>query len=191
MILVAAEADGAASRRVASVLLSRLRPTDRLCRLDGRGFLVVAPDTDLETADALAADWRRHLDRANGGPTEVAIEVHGANGEATTAELLERVTDSQRTRRHAGAGQLSRATMKAPSAAARVHHRRKRCGLALILALALSAAAPTAAIATVAFSAAPNAPNLPSLAINAQAQTLNATMADWGSRRPPRRVAGM
>jgi hypothetical protein len=92
VILVAAEAGGAASRRVASVLRSRLRRTDRLCRLDGRGFLVVAPDTDPETANVLAADLRRHLDRANGRLNGVAIDVHAANGDATAAELLARVT---------------------------------------------------------------------------------------------------
>jgi hypothetical protein len=45
---------------------------------------------------------------------------------------------------------------------------------------ALAALAPGAASATVSFSTAPNAPNLPSLTLNAQAKTLNATMANWG-----------
>lgn len=94
VILVAAESDGAASRQLASVLRARLRPTDRLCRLNGRGFLVVAPDTNTETAGVLAADVRRHLGRANGGSDGVTIWVHPANGEATAAELLERMIQS-------------------------------------------------------------------------------------------------
>jgi hypothetical protein len=94
VILVGAESDGVASRPLGSLLRKRLRPADTLCRLDGRGFLVVAPDTNTETADVLAADMRRHLDRASEGSNGMAIEVHAANGETTGAELLERVIQS-------------------------------------------------------------------------------------------------
>jgi diguanylate cyclase with GGDEF domain len=94
VILVGAESDGPGSRPLASLLRTRLRQTDTLCRLDGRGFLVVAPDTNAETADVLAADMRRHLDRASEGSNGVAIEVLNANGETTAAELLERVMES-------------------------------------------------------------------------------------------------
>jgi hypothetical protein len=70
--------------------------------------------------------------------------------------------------------------VKAPSAAAAAHHPRERRGLALILVLALAAVTPASAGATVAFSTAPDAPNLPSVTLNAQAQTVNATMANLG-----------
>ena len=92
VILIGAEAGGAASRRIASVLRTRLRRSDRLCRVDGRGFLVVAPDTDPETANALAADLRRRLNGPQHGVDDVEIEVHHANVDVTAAELLNRVT---------------------------------------------------------------------------------------------------
>ena len=94
MILVAAELGGPASRRLASVLRARLRPTDRLCRLNGRGFLVVASDTNAETADVMAADIRRHLDRANRESDVVATEVQPANGNTTSAGLLQQMIES-------------------------------------------------------------------------------------------------
>ena len=94
MILIAAESDAAGSRGLSSLLRRRLRPTDTLCRLDGRGFLVVASDTNPETADVLAADMRRDLDRANGGSEGATIKVHAANGDTTAAALLEQVIES-------------------------------------------------------------------------------------------------
>src|SRR5436190_2844008 len=94
VILIAAESDAAGSRGLSSLLRRRLRPTDTLCRLDGRGFLVVASDTNRETADVLAADMRRDLDRANGGSEGATIKVHAANGDTTAAALLEQVIES-------------------------------------------------------------------------------------------------
>ena len=94
VILVGANSDGAGSRPLASLLRTRLRSTDTLCRLNGRGFLVVAPDTNAETANVLAADMRRHLDRASAGYDGAAIEVHAANGDTTAAELLEQLIKS-------------------------------------------------------------------------------------------------
>src|SRR5439155_553461 len=64
LISVSLVANGAAPGKLVSVLRSRLRHSDRLCRLDAQRFVVVAQDTDLQTADALAADLRRHLQRA-------------------------------------------------------------------------------------------------------------------------------
>jgi hypothetical protein len=90
-VIMVAVGGGDASRRVASVVRSRLRPTDRLCRLDDRGFLVVAPDTDAEAAGVLAADLQRHIDRDQGGSNGVRTEVHAADEQATAAELLDRV----------------------------------------------------------------------------------------------------
>jgi hypothetical protein len=92
VIVVAAEAGGAGSRPVASALRPRLRRTDRLCRLDDGALLIVAPDTDPETADALAADLRRHIERTNGAPRGTDVQVCAASGETTAAELLDRAT---------------------------------------------------------------------------------------------------
>jgi GGDEF domain-containing protein len=92
VIVVAAGSNDEASCPAASVLRPRLRRTDRLCRLDAGALLVVAPDTDPETADALAADLQRHLDRTNGAPGRADVQVCTANGETTAAELLDRVT---------------------------------------------------------------------------------------------------
>jgi GGDEF domain-containing protein len=94
VIVVAAESGGAASRPVAAALRARLRRTDRLCRLDDDALLVVAPDTNSETADALAADLRRHIERTNGTPGRADVQVYTANGDTTAAELLDRVTHS-------------------------------------------------------------------------------------------------
>jgi hypothetical protein len=102
LIVVATNGAGsAAKRRVSSLVRSRLRRSDRLCRLDDQGFIVIAPDTDPDTAEALAADLRRHLDRQEdrypgNGSNGVAIEVHAADGDATAAELLERVSHTNR-----------------------------------------------------------------------------------------------
>jgi GGDEF domain-containing protein len=95
LIVVAAESGGAPSRPVASALRPRLRRTDRLCRLDDGALLVVAPDTDPETADALAADLRRHIERTNTAPGGADLQVCTANGDTTAAELLDRVTHSR------------------------------------------------------------------------------------------------
>ena len=50
--------------------------------------------------------------------------------------------------------------------------------LAAVVALCIGASG--SASAAVSFSTAPNAPNLPSVTLNGQAQTINATMANWG-----------
>ena len=56
LIGVSLAANGASPRQLVPVLRSRLRGSDRLCRLDAQRFVVVAQDTDLQTAEALAAD---------------------------------------------------------------------------------------------------------------------------------------
>lgn len=86
--------EGPAAPRLAPVLRSRLRHADRLCRLKGGAFMIVAPDTDADTAEALAADLRRHVERVDYGAREVAIEVHVPEGDASAAELLQQVTES-------------------------------------------------------------------------------------------------
>jgi hypothetical protein len=88
--LIVVEFDGAAaSGKLASVLRSRLRQVDRLCRLDGGGFLVVAQATDLGMAEQLAEDLRRHAQQVCHG--EVRVRLHAANGDANGAELLQRI----------------------------------------------------------------------------------------------------
>jgi hypothetical protein len=100
VIIVTSGSNGASVRRIGSTLRARLRRTDRLCRFGGGGYLVVAPETDAATADALAADLWRQLERANGGPDGVAIEAHTVNGNGTAATLLERLS-------HPGSGDRS------------------------------------------------------------------------------------
>jgi hypothetical protein len=91
MILVGAGSNGAGSHSVASLVRARLRPTDRLCRLAGRGFLVLAPETDIETAEVLAADLGRRL-RARGGSEVAEVEVRAADGDLGAGENLARLT---------------------------------------------------------------------------------------------------
>jgi hypothetical protein len=73
------------------LLRQRLRHADRLTVLADHRFLVVAPDTDLETARALGEDLRRHLERANGDSATVAVEVQEGDPHASAAELLARI----------------------------------------------------------------------------------------------------
>ena len=89
--LIVVEFDGgaAAPGTLAAALRLRLRQVDRLCRLDGGGFLVVAPATDLDMAGVLAEDLRRHAEQSCQGA--VRVEVHAANGAANGAALLRRV----------------------------------------------------------------------------------------------------
>jgi hypothetical protein len=89
LISVWLAANGAAPRKLAPVLRSRLRHSDRLCRLDAQRFVVVAQGTDLQTAEALAADLRRHVQRAEQVTADVEIEVQEADAKTSGAELLE------------------------------------------------------------------------------------------------------
>jgi hypothetical protein len=92
LIRVSLAANGAAPAKPA-LLCSRLRHADRLCRLDARRFLVVAPDTDQQTAQALASDLRRYAGRAAGADDEgVQVEVRTAAAGANAAELLELIS---------------------------------------------------------------------------------------------------
>jgi GGDEF domain-containing protein len=91
LITVSVVASGGAARELASTLRSRLRHADRIFRLDAHRFLVVAPDTDLPTAEALAADLRRHAQRGDGARAEVEIEVQAPMGQASATEVLERI----------------------------------------------------------------------------------------------------
>jgi hypothetical protein len=83
--------DGASSRGVASALRPRLRGADRLCRLDGQGFLVVALDTGIEAAAALASELKRQLDNDENGWHGATVDVQPTDGDASATELLERV----------------------------------------------------------------------------------------------------
>jgi hypothetical protein len=92
LIRVSLAANGAAPAKPA-LLCSRLRHADRLCRLDARRFLVVAPDTDQQTAQALASDLRRYAGRAAGADDEdVQVEARTAAAGANAAELLELIS---------------------------------------------------------------------------------------------------
>jgi hypothetical protein len=91
VISLSLTANGAAPRKLAPVLRSRLRHADRLCKLDPQRFLVVAPDTDLQTAESLAADLRRHAERAPEVTADVEIQVQAADAKASAVELLQRL----------------------------------------------------------------------------------------------------
>ena len=80
--------NGAAPSKLAPVLRSRLRHSDRLCRLDAQRFVVVAQGTDLRTAEALAADLRRHVQRAELVTADVEIEVQEPDAKASAQDLL-------------------------------------------------------------------------------------------------------
>jgi hypothetical protein len=90
LIRVSLAANGAAPAKPA-LLRSRLRNADRLCRLDAQRFLVVAPDTDRQTAEALASDLRRYACRGAAAAAEVEVEVRTAMADASAAELLESI----------------------------------------------------------------------------------------------------
>src|SRR5439155_14397911 len=96
LISVSLVANGAAPGKLVSVLRSRLRHSDRLCRLDAQRFVVVAQDTDLQTADALAADLRRHLQRAELVAADVLIEVLESDAYSSAEELLQRIQTETR-----------------------------------------------------------------------------------------------
>ncbi|MDQ6811726.1 MAG: hypothetical protein M3Z95_07505 [Actinomycetota bacterium] len=91
LIVVKVLSGGTTLRELAPLLRSRLRHIDRLCRLDGEGLLVVAPATDVHTAEVLAADLRRHLERACEGARGVTVGVRPVNGDANGADLLRRI----------------------------------------------------------------------------------------------------
>jgi hypothetical protein len=80
-----------AAPELARILRSRMRQADRICRLDAHRFLVVAPDTDPQTTEVLAADLRRHAQRGDGAGAAVEIEVQATTGQASAAEALERI----------------------------------------------------------------------------------------------------
>ena len=88
LITVAVLDDGGAVLALAPAVRARLRRSDRICRLDARRLLVVAPDTAADIAQALAADLRRHVEQAGNARAGVTVNVHLANGEANAAELL-------------------------------------------------------------------------------------------------------
>jgi hypothetical protein len=91
LIVVDADVNGT-SPGAASVLRSRLRPADRLIRLPDGALLVAAPDTDVDTAKAIAGDLRRHLERAGAVLNGAGIEVYAADTDAPATELIERLT---------------------------------------------------------------------------------------------------
>ena len=58
--------------------------------------MVVAQGTDLQTADALAADLRRHLERAELVMADVEIEVQEPDANASAQDLLQRIQTETR-----------------------------------------------------------------------------------------------
>jgi len=96
LISVSLAANGAAPRKLVPVLRSRLRHSDRLCRLDAQRFVVVAEGTDLQTADALAADLRRHVQRAELLTADVVIEVQEPDANASAEDLLQSIQSETR-----------------------------------------------------------------------------------------------
>jgi hypothetical protein len=91
LIVLSTPGSRAATAALSRLLRRRLRHADRLSVLGDHRFLVVAPDTDLETARALGEDLRRHLERANGESGAVAVEVQEGDPHASAAELLGRI----------------------------------------------------------------------------------------------------
>jgi hypothetical protein len=94
LITVAPPAGARSVRKLLALVRSRLRKSDRICRLQGGGLFVLAADTDRETAEALAADLRRQLERVDAGARDVTIEVHCPEDEATAADLLQRMSQA-------------------------------------------------------------------------------------------------
>ncbi len=92
VLAVTLPADAAAAR-VPAVLRSRLRKTDRLLRLSRGHFLVVAADTDVATARALAMDLRRQLERTSRTPGGVTVAVHCPDEDVAAAELLQQIRE--------------------------------------------------------------------------------------------------
>lgn len=86
-------------RTLTRALRSRLRRADRLCSLGAGRLLVIAPDTDTATAQALALDLRRQLERAggahNGARAEVYSRTEGLDGAALLA-LVQAGSDGER-----------------------------------------------------------------------------------------------
>jgi hypothetical protein len=89
LISVALPAGAGADGELVAAVRQRLRHADRLCRLEGGGLLVVAADTAPETAEAIAEDLRRQLERVNGG-AGVVVTVLAPEDGASAAELLAR-----------------------------------------------------------------------------------------------------
>ena len=82
---------GHSTHRLPAIARARLRRDDVICRVDDSAIVVVAPDTSHAAADALAAEIRRDLERAENVP-EVAIDVYAVNGDRTAADLLARMS---------------------------------------------------------------------------------------------------
>jgi GGDEF domain-containing protein len=76
---------------VTTALRPRLRQADRLCRVDDRRLLIVAPATDVETAGALADDLRRQLARAGISDSAVTIAVHAADDALDATNMLTQI----------------------------------------------------------------------------------------------------
>jgi hypothetical protein len=94
LITVALPAGTKPACELVALMRSRMRKSDRLCRLEGGALMVMAADTDRGTAEALAADLRRHFERVDSGARGVAVEVHCPDDEATAAELLQRISEA-------------------------------------------------------------------------------------------------
>jgi hypothetical protein len=82
---------GHSIHRLPVIARSRLRRDDVICKLDDSAIVVVARDTSPAAADALAAEIRRDLERAENVPA-VAVDVYAVNGDHTAADLLARMS---------------------------------------------------------------------------------------------------
>jgi LPXTG-motif cell wall-anchored protein len=89
LISVTLPAGAAAGGELVATVRQRLRQADELCQLDSGGWLVVAADTTPETAEAIAGDLRRQLERVNGGVGTV-VAVRAPEENVSAAELLAR-----------------------------------------------------------------------------------------------------
>jgi hypothetical protein len=86
--------DPSSERRVdlVPVLRPGLRVSDRLCRLDAHRYVVFAPDSDADTAAAIAADLTRRIERSDDAMTNhTAIDIETADCDESAEELLERI----------------------------------------------------------------------------------------------------
>jgi len=97
MIVVSSELPSGSRVDLAALLRPRLRVSDRLSRIDEHRYVVFAPDTDSDTAAAIAADLRRRIERSDDAPAgHFEVHVETADSDANAEALLERIGRRQR-----------------------------------------------------------------------------------------------
>jgi len=87
--LIVIAAAGLSARKLGATVRSRLRRSDRAYPMNGRGLLVVAPDTTPQAADVLADELQRTVERSEASETVTTHVVH-ADQTTTATELLAR-----------------------------------------------------------------------------------------------------